>query len=234
MRCFTDWLKGLIGRIVHGDSDMSRFLTGLCVTVALTVLGACGGGVKTLSYDSLDQRPAFLVEVKLAPPAQPTVSVSQSVVAMDPGAPLPAMPANSILAPMREEAAKRGANFLLIERLDTRWRRVYYGTGLKLSQSQEGALKACAHTGAVESRDRVVAQAGRCLQDLSRTRPALRARIDASLVIDAFGGLKGIVHRADSSRDGQVRSCLLKPAAKASYGRSGDYTCELSVQLELK
>ena len=213
---------------------MSRILMGLCVALLLAMQGACGGGVKSLSYDALDDRPAFLVEVKLETPALPTVPVSQSVVAVDPGAPLPAMPANSLLDPMREEAAKRGANFLLVERFDTRWRRVYYGTGLKLSERPKGPVKACKQADAVEIRDRVVAKAGRCLQELSRTRPSLRARIDATLLIDAFGGLKKIVHRSGSSVDGQVRGCLLKPAAKASYGRSGGYTCELSVQLEMK
>ena len=206
----------------------------LILAILMSSAFGCGGGVRSLSYSPIDVRPDFLVEVKTAPPAKSTKVVNLSVVAIDPGGPMASIPVEGIVSAMRKAAAERGAHFLLVEKLDSRWRRVYHGTGLKLSPANEAEITRCEHTEAQEALADVVKAAGRCLQGLSRSRPSLRARLQAKLIVDGFGGLKSVQHQPGSSLDAMVRRCLLKPAARATYGLSGRYFCELSVDVELK
>jgi len=194
----------------------------------------CGAAVENISYDPLEPRSDFLVEVKTEAPQRSVQTVSQSIALADPSGSMPQMPSADTVTAMRKAAAARGANYLLIERLDTRWRRAYFGTGLKLSATSAGEAPACSHGGAIEAKADVVKATGRCLQALKTSRTSLRAKVLAKLNIDASGGLKSIDHEDNSSKDALVRQCLMKAGAKQSYGVSGAYVCSITIDMELQ
>ena len=184
--------------------------------------------------DPVEKRPAFLVEVTSSPPDRPTRTVSLSVVPADPRGAMPDLPEPGQVASMRSEAAHHGANFLLIERLDTRWRRVFYGVGLKLDPNGDTAPHGCGMEEAAPALGKVKKKAKQCIASLRTSRPRLRATINATLHIDPFGRLKAIQHADDSSRDSMVRNCMTKPAARMSFGAHRGYSCTIPLTLTVE
>ena len=188
----------------------------------------------SVSFEAAEPRSDFLVDVRQTPPDRPTKRVSLSALSLNRVGTMTSLPGDDELAAMRAHAAAYGANYLLVERLDTPWRRVFYGTGLKLSSDGTGVATECLHAGFKAVVEDVVQSAGQCLAEMQRARRSLRASVSATLEIDSFGGLMRIRHDEGSSRDSLVRRCLVQPAVKADYGSHGNYSCTTKVKLELQ
>jgi hypothetical protein len=205
----------------------------LALTLALSLSG-CASSMVSVSFEPVEPRSDFLVDVRESVPDRPTKRVSLSVLQLSSVGSMAPLPSEGDLAKMRSYAANYGANYLFVERLDTPWRRAFYATGMKFSSTEEGRAPECLHEGFMNAVEDVVQSTGRCLAEMQRARRSLRATVAATLVVDSFGGLMRIVHDEDSSRDSLVRRCLTRAAVKGDYGPHGNYTCTTKVRLELQ
>ena len=215
----------------------SGVVLGLAV-VAAAALGSCGPGVSSAVRGSapLDPTEPFLVQVLDEPPARAAETVSLSAVVMKPGKPLPEAPDPGEVEAMRRVAADRGANALLIERLDTHWRRAFYGVGLRYLPDGKAApeLGTCTQPEAAEGLARAERRALRCLAELRKERPALTGRAALVFEVDALGGVRREAAPPEASRDTLVQGCVLEAVLREDFGAPRGFGCRLAIGLDLQ
>ena len=132
-----------------------------------------------------------------------------------------------MLEAMRGHAAQRGAQSLLVERVETPWRKAFYGIGLVRHAEAEPlhVVPPCRGAAFESHLDAVSTRVGRCLRDLKKARPALRGEAAVRMLVDGDGGVYSAGVSPGSSRDGAVRSCLLSETWKGRFGPSSDLLC---------
>ena len=204
--------------------------------LCLFVLSSCGG-LRTAVRGEPPAAPGsvFLVQLLDARLQRPAMTVSVSVVEMKRTAPLPEAPDAAWVAEMRRAAASRGADALVVERLDERWRRAFYGVGLRYLRADEVVpdVPACDHPryhlGVAQARE----AADRCIGELKRARPALKGVAAIVFEVDAFGDIRRAAAAPGASRDTQVRACLVEAVVGERYGEPAGFRCRAGLSLEL-
>ena len=197
----------------------------------------CGGALTHVSYEptTTSGRSAFLVQVVDRVPSRPTRIVSYSVLTVDSEGAMPLRPSAQALASMRAMAASRGANFLLVERVDLPWRRAFFGTGLALVRGKSKPVARCRAPGTAARVSRVFGEIRACLAELKNARPALQARASFEVIVGALGRVKRALPQPGSSRDGAVQRCLLGPIFRAPYPVAPKgYVCSLRFAVDLR
>jgi hypothetical protein len=206
----------------------------LCFVLLLPTLCACGATLQSVSYGGGEPRQPFLVQIVEDRPKRATETVSLTVAELDPAGTMTDRPGVGVRGFMLKAAARAGAHFLLLERLDTRWRRAFYATGLRLKEGATNTVPECTHIAYEPAAQAVLVQAGNCLRDLKRQRPSLVGVLGYTITVDAFGRAKRALPAEDSSRDTQMQKCLLRPVFKADFGQPGTYGCNAELRLELQ
>lgn len=208
---------------------------GRCALAAATlVLSSSCAGVRTAhrGNEPPSHQPPYLVQVVDAAPAEPTKTVSLSTYMLDPAAPPPDLPAPDVLAAMQVAAAARGAEMLYIERVDSPWRRTFYGVGLKRAEA-DTPVPTCAGEGVGHIIERLERHATRCLEDLRRSRGALRAHVIVRFQVDAFGDVYRAAATPESTRDTAAQRCVLEPVWRQTYMQPEAFFCALEVEARL-
>ena len=212
-----------------------RFLTHVLAWMSLVWLG-CGGGVQSVSLvkGSSELREDFLVKVvDAAPPG--SVPVSLSELSLRPRGPMAKNPRASEVKAMRRFAAAHGATTLVIEAVDTPWRRAFYGEGVRPARADEEppVIGTCVHEEALAERRYVGRRIGRCLKELRRGRRALKGQVKVLFEVDTFGKVRRAAVAPGSSRDGAVRRCGLEAVYRAEFGEHSAKGCRLEVEATL-
>jgi hypothetical protein len=212
---------------------MKGRLTIPCLAASLTLM-ACAPTLQSMTRNAGEGRAPYLVEILDEPNDRATSQVSVSVVTVSTLGPMTKRPNADALAEMRAIAAAAGANFLLIERVDTRWRRAFYGSGLRLSASEETPLTTCQTNTYADTLRTVSKRAGRCLSALSASRKGLSGLVEFTFEVDTFGRVKRALPGRGSTRDSQMQRCLLKPIMRADFGPHDRFRCEGAIRMELQ
>lgn len=200
----------------------------LVVVISAILVNACGG-MRHLAADSAVPDPVepYLVQVVDQMPDERCVRVSLSALEVATGEKMPPMISEEGLEEMRRHAASRGAQWLWVERVETRWRRAFYGSGLMRQSDAPGLheVPSCSGTEFDEVFALVQRQVARCLRDLKKRRTGLRGEAAIRMLIDGGGRVYGAGISPDSSRDGEVRRCFLAEAWRARYGPMPTLMC---------
>ena len=202
--------------------------------VALALTG-CGAGLQSATFGAAAPKPndPYLVAVVDAEPKGAFEVVTLSVAERRLQKALPARLDDDAVLEMRKAAAARGATVLLVERLDTPWRKAFYGQGMRPAKVPRKPLPACTHeTALAEARD-VANTVQRCLAGEKRKRPALKGGMTILFEVDPFGRERRALPSPDSSRDSLVRRCGLKAVQRAEFGTHAGVGCRLNVSATL-
>jgi hypothetical protein len=201
----------------------------LAPAIAIAVLG-CGGFRTAAGPGASDRTPVDPAVVRVADawPEGPVRRVSLAVVAQDPVEPLPPSPPEDRVDEMRDHAARQGAEVLVVEPVDLRWRKAFYGWGV-VSSAEEVPVPECAHEEAVEELADVRRDAERCLAQVRARRPDVQGRVEVLFQVDAFGDVYAAAATPESSRDTELQQCVLEPVVRGSFGDHGELLCRMSL-----
>ncbi len=204
--------------------------------VTIWLFAGCAG-IHTTGLRPADtpMNEAFLVEVTDALPKPPVALVSVSVVGSGRDGTLPTSLSDNQTASMREAAATYGAEMLVVERVDTRWRRAFYGFGVRHTDSRGVAFGDvdCAHAGLSGALTEARRRAQRCLERARAARPALRGTLRVIALVDAFGDVYRAAVTPDSSRDGAMHACGLSAAYGTHFSAHETLLCRISFEVTL-
>src|SRR5262245_8969057 len=117
---------------------------------ASLVLGvsACGGVRHAQRPDRpTDPKDPTLVEVRNTGYDGKAKVVSYSKGDVDPSDELPTEAPEGVVEDMREEAASFGADMLLLERIEGKWRKLWLGTGVKKDEAATSEVPMCTQKG---------------------------------------------------------------------------------------
>lgn len=214
-----------------------------------TLVGACGPSVRTAGLADVTgarapaATEAFLVQVMERPPARPARRVSISVATLSRAVPAPPAPDAHTREAMRAQAGARGAQVLVLSRLDTPWRKAFYGVGYRYlppgaqadadDDDERAAPPPCGQPDAVEAINDARAEALRCMGEARRARPALEGRVEILFDVDAFGDVMRAAATPASSRDGALQRCALRAVFHQDYGRASAVVCRAALRVEL-
>ncbi|MEC9071988.1 MAG: hypothetical protein VX938_06395, partial [Myxococcota bacterium] len=200
----------------------------LLLPILLVAVTGCGGlhHLAPVTAERSSVEP-YLVQLVDAPPGEASVRVSLSIRQYSPSEPMAESLSEEELAGMRAYAAERGAESLLVERVETPWRKAFYGTGFapQVGAAALHAVPSCEGAAFQAQMEAVGRRVGRCLRDLKKARPALIGEATVRMMIDGAGGVYSAGVSPDSSRDGEVRNCFLKEAWRGGYGASATLLC---------
>ena len=220
--------------------SMSRAGAGFNLLLVGCLAWASSSGCASIRSAGLPGTPVevFLVEVTDIAPDGPVrlVSVSTLDVIYE-GQPLPPRPGEGDVAEMRRAAARHGAELLVFERVDNRYRHAYYGFGYVRDRSAGAAREApvpCAHPDGLAARAAAAKRAASCLGTLKSKRAALAGRLGMVFQVDAHGDVYRAAATPASSRDTQVQQCGMKAIFSGSgYGAHGQMLCTLEIAATL-
>ncbi len=201
---------------------------------ALTV-AACASSIRSAVAPGppAQANELFLVDVLEAPPSRPTELVSLSVAEWDRDDPLPAQPNEDVVDAMKRVAAAQGAGVLVIERLDTQWRRAFYGLGLRFVEAPPPEPPECTHPEATQALADARRRAQACLALVRQQRPNLQGAVTVAFEIDPFGAARLAATTPDSTRDGQVQACALEAVHRTDFGTPPGLGCRLRLEVAL-
>jgi hypothetical protein len=198
--------------------------------MALTA-SACGGVQHATRGSSSAQAidPTF-VEVRTTGLEGPYDVVSWSAWDVAQTDPLPAAAPEDVVAQMREEAARRGAQALLLERFEDPWRKLWLGLGVVRAPERAGEPAKpptpCAQAGFAEALIDAKARAQTCIKRLQFERPQLAGDVQVVFEVDPFGKVLRAAATPDSSRDGQLQACVLGAVHATTFGEPTDWSCQ--------
>jgi hypothetical protein len=201
-------------------------------------LAACAPSLQTtpLVGPPVTKAPA-VVEVLEAPPERATAVVGLGVAELDTEGPRPQSPSAELVASFRGAAAERGADVVVIELMETRWRRAYYSTMLRYlapGESSSDGPRACDHPDTVAALEAARQEAAACLGKAKKDRPGLFGKVTIRFEVDAFGGIRRAAPTPDSTRDTQVQMCILEPLFTGkTYGPAKPFSCRSEVTVEV-
>lgn len=169
----------------------------------------------------------YLVQVTDVAPDAGNERVTLSVWEISAAEPLAERLPEGAAEAMRRHAANHGAQVLWMERLDTPWRKAFYGTGLvrRADAAPLHSVPACEGAEYVDAVARAQRGIQRCLADVGRRRRGLKGQATVVLRVDAFGGVYSAAITPDSSRDGEVQACLMNHAGRQRYGSQDALVC---------
>ena len=224
------------------------------VTAAVASLGAvtaggCGPSVRTAGLRdlpggagdaaALSPTEPFLVQVVERPPDRPARRVSVSVANLSRATPAPPTPDAATREAMRAQAGARGAQVLVLSRLDTPWRKAFYGVGYRYLPAgaglgdEHGPPPPCDQPAAEEAVDDARAEALRCMEEARGARPALAGWVEVVFDVDAFGDVMRAAATPASSRDGALQRCALRAVFHQDYGHPEAPVCRGTLRAEL-
>lgn len=208
-----------------------RLDTTLALAMVLTAT-ACGG-VQHATRSSAPSGSAIdptFVEVRTTGLETPYDIVSWSAWDVAQTDPLPATAPDEVVTQMREEAARRGAQALLLERLEDPWRKAWLGLGVVRAPDRANEPQKppnpCAHPGFAEALLDAMARAQTCAKRLKYERPQLAGDVQVVFEVDPFGKVLRAAATPDSSRDGQLQACALGAVHATSFGAPTDWSCQ--------
>lgn len=199
--------------------------------LALTLLATACGGVQHATRGpaggALD--PTF-VEVRTTGLDVPYDIVSWSAWDVAQTDPLPSTAPEDVVSEMRAEAARRGAQALLLERIEDPWRKVWLGLGVVRAPERANEptklLAPCAQPGFAEALLDAMARAQTCAKRLKYERPQLAGDVQVVFEVDPFGKVLRAAATPDSSRDGQLQACALGAVHASSFGEPTGWSCQ--------
>lgn len=219
-------------------SPPSLALVALAAFTALAPHLACGGvrhatrpaapGSPSASPSSGQARDPTLVEVRTTGYDDPHTIVSFSIWDVAPTDALPTVAPEAVVTAMREEAARRGAELLLLERIEDTFRKLWLGLGVvRLPDADQVMAPApsCDHPGYAEALLDAQSRAERCIRRLLFERPALAGHVTALFEVDPNGRVLRAAPTPDSSRDGQLQQCVTGAVHASSFGEPATWTC---------
>lgn len=208
------------------------FPTSLCLALALT---ACGGVRHATRGGGASAKDVTLVEVRSTGFESPYQIVSFSTWDVDPNDELPATAPTDVIADMRAEAARRGAEMLLLERAEDAWRKVWLGLGIVRSQGESagGPVPACTQAGFEAAVHDAKARAVTCAKRVLYERPAVRGAIEVLFEVDPHGEVLRAAATPASSRDTELQQCVLGAVHAAAFGEPAGFTCRGAVAVEI-
>lgn len=211
-----------------------RLVSVIVVALSLSSLVACGG-VRHASRDGLSReaRAVELVEVSDAGPSEGQRIVSFSIWDVDLVDDLPAEAPADVVGDMREEAAAKGAEKLLLERYQSDYRKAFYGVGVVADPTAPKAAPVCGHPGFDVAINEARAQVRSCGDALRKRRPELRGTVVVAFEIDPHGGVLRAVPTPDSSRDSELQACVLEAVHTTPMGMPLDFTCQARLSVEV-
>jgi hypothetical protein len=195
---------------------------------------ACGNVVHSTRPGAAGEpRDPTLVEVRTTGYDDPFHVVSHSTWDVDPNGALPETLPEDVMVEMRAEAARRGAEMLLLERLDSEWRKVWLGRGAVKSDTGDGPIEACFHYGfaahVAEAHERAVSNVKRLLYD----RPDVRGQVEVMFEVDATGRAIGAAATPWSSRDGDLQRCVLEAVYATRFGTPEKFGCQWQISVNV-
>lgn len=204
--------------------------------VTLFVLGptACGGvRHATRSGQGPEPKDPSLVEVRTTGFDGPVCTVSFSTWDVDPADELPANAPSDVVDEMREEAARQGADMLLLERVEDAWRKLWLGLGVKKDEASTPEVPACAQPGFAAALEDAKARAVRCVQGVLYERAGLRGQVTVVFEVDPAGAVLRAAPTPDSSRDSQFQQCVVGAVHGTGFGEPVGFTCQGRVAVEI-
>lgn len=203
------------------------------LALAITLVATACGGVQHATRNSAPSAAAIdptFVEVRTTGLETPYDIVSWSAWDVAQTDPLPTTAPDDVVTQMREEAARRGAQALLLERLEDPWRKVWLGLGVVRAPDRADEPQRpptpCAQPGFAEALRDATARAQTCIKRLQYERPQLAGEVQVIFEVDAFGKVLRAAATPDSSRDGQLQACVLGAVHATSFGEPSDWTCQ--------
>jgi len=224
-------------------------LLAVLLGAALLTAGGCGPSVRTAGLADLGgpgaraaappPTEAFLVQVMEHPPTRPARRVSVSVATLSRAVPAPPAPDAATREAMRAQAGARGAQVLVLSRLDTPWRKAFYGVGYRYLPvgagpgDESAPPPPCDGPAAVVAVNEARAEALACMREAQRARPALAGRVEIVFDVDPFGDVMRGAATPASSRDGVLQRCALRAVFQQDYGRPRAPVCRGALRVEL-
>jgi len=216
---------------------MTRALLPLFATLVATSFGALSacGGVKHATRGAIDTAPRdpTFVEVRTTGFDGPHEVVSYSTWDVDLTDALPAQLPAGVLSEMRDEAARQGAEMLLLDRIDDAYRKVWLGLGAKRSaKGASNAVPDCTQPGFAEALADAKARGERCVKRLLYERKALSGKVDVLFEVDPNGRVLSAAATPDSSRDGELQQCVVGAVHATAFGEPATFTCRGRVDVD--
>lgn len=147
---------------------------------------------------------------------------------------LPAAAPDDVVSEMRKEAARRGAQALLLERIEDPWRKAWLGLGVVRVPGRELPQEPptpCAQPGFAEALLDAMARAQTCAKRLKYERPQLSGDVQVVFEVDPFGRVLRAAATPDSSRDGQLQACALGAVHATSFGEPSGWSCQATLMM---
>lgn len=199
----------------------------LAVLLSGCGLSGCGSVVHTTRPDvPATPRDPTLVEVRTTGYDGTYRIVSHSTWDVDPNLELPATAPTDVVSEMRAEAARRGAEMLLLERFDDAFRKVWLGRGIVRTEVGDTAIVACAHEGFERALARAKDRAQTCIARLAYDRPSIRGEVEVVFEVDAIGRALGVAALPSSSRDGGLQQCVIEAVHATDFGTPVGFSCK--------
>jgi len=211
-------------------SRLGTQVLGLSLTLSLA---ACGGVRHATRGDGGAARDETLVEVRTTGFESPYHIVSYSTWDVDPNEALPTTAPAGIVAEMRAEAARRGAEVLLLDRVEDAWRKVWLGLGIVRAADGEASIPPCDHAGFDVAVKDARARAASCARRVLYERPAVRGTVEVLFEVDPHGEVLRAAATPASSRDTELQQCALGAVHGSAFGEPRGFTCRGSMTLEV-
>lgn len=197
-------------------------------------LSGCGGVRHATRPDLFpDAKDPSLVEVNTTGYSGPTRTVSYSTWDVEPTDELPAEAPVDVVEDMREEAARYGADMLLLERIEDDWRKVWLGLGVKKDELAAKDIPVCGQPGFAEAREDAQSRAVRCTRLILNERPALRGHVEVAFAVDPEGRVLRAAPTPESSRDSAFQECVLGAVHETEFGVPLGFTCQGRVTVSI-
>jgi hypothetical protein len=208
-------------------------------------LSACGGVRHATRGGGAAAKDETLVEVRTTGFESPYQIVSFSTWDVDPNEALPATAPAGVVADMRAEAARHGAEMLLLERAEDAWRKVWLGLGIVRAQASTStggpggdsagpsAVPVCTQAGFEAALKDARARAITCAKRVLYERPAVRGSIEVLFEVDPHGDVLRAAATPASSRDTELQQCVLGAVHASAFGEPVGFTCRGSVAVQV-
>ncbi len=221
---------------------MTRALSPHFPRLALALLAAsfgsliACGGVKHATRGASNQAPRdpTFVEVRTTGFDGAHEVVSYSTWDVDLTETLPAKIPDGVMSEMRDEAARHGAEMLLLDRIDDAYRKVWLGLGAKRTAegTSTNAVPECTQPGFAEALTDAKARGARCVKRLLYERPALSGKVEVLFEVDPNGRVLRAAATPDSSRDGQLQQCVVGAVHATAFGEPATFSCRGRVDVD--